>query len=273
MGASGTCNPATCLSDANGQVTFTYTGSGGVGTDDIVACFTSGTPPVEKCSQTVTKEWVGSGTVPLTDFRDVRRPTEINVGPDLCGTGQEAINFTGAAGSGGDTWITVYDPLPNPPPVAFGSVGLSADVQIKLFNNAKGAGLLALFNETAGKKGLALIAVNNGNADKLQLVTVDQAGKRTVLKSVSLGNGIQECLWYRVTMNVVVNGADVTVTGQVFQHESPMDPDTAVAGQVGPTLSFTGARPAGVDATGEVGIVAAATSAFVASSVTNFKQP
>jgi hypothetical protein len=273
--ATGTCNPATCLSDSNGQVTFTYTGSGGPGTDEIIACFTSGTPPTEQCSQTVTKEWTTGPNqpVPLTDFRDVRRPTQINVGPDLCGTGQESINFTGRAGSSGDTWITVYDALPRPPADTFGSVSLAADVLIKRFDNAKGAGLLALFNEAAGKKGLALIPINNGNTDRLQLVTVDQAGKRTVLTSVSLGSAIQQCVWYRVTMNVVVSGADVTVTGQVFQHASPTDPDTAVTGQVGPTLSFTGPRPAGVDATGEVGIIAAATSAVVDSSVTNFSQP
>ena len=262
----------TGVTDANGQATFTVTNDGTEGTDSISATFVNsqGNPQ----SATATKTWTKPPVVPLTDFRDVRRPTQINVGPDLCGVpGKESINFTGTAGSSGDTWITVYDPASNPPPITFGSVSLSADVQIKRFDNAKGAGLLALFNEAAGKKGLALIPMNNGNTDRLQLVTVDQAGKRTVLASVSLGSGFQQCVWYRVTMAVVVSGADVTVTGQVFQHATPTDPDTLVTGQVGPTLSFTGPRPAGVDATGEVGIVAAATNAVVDSSVTNFSQP
>jgi len=49
---------------------------------------------------------------------------------------------------------------------------------------------------------------------------------------------------------------------------SPLNVDGRVP-HVGATLSFSGARPAGVDATGEVGIVAAATSTDVNSSVTN----
>jgi hypothetical protein len=231
----------TDVTDANGQATFTVTNNGTEGTDSISATFdnSQGNPQ----SATATKTWTKPSVVPLTDFGDVRRPTQINVGPNVCGTDKESINFTGNAGSSGDTWNTVYDPAPNPPPVTFGSVSLSADVLIERFDNAKGAGLLALFNEAAGKKGLALIAINNGNTDRLQLVTVDQAGKRTVLTSVSLGSAIQECVWYRVTMAVVVSGADVTVTGQVFQHETPTDPDTLVTGQVGPTLSFTGPAP------------------------------
>ena len=92
---------------------------------------------------------------PLTDFRDVRRAPYINSGLDLCGTGHASINFTGSTGSAGDTWITVYDVTPGTPdedPV-FGSVSLSADVQIRPFNNRKGAGLLALFNEGAERQG------------------------------------------------------------------------------------------------------------------------
>jgi hypothetical protein len=179
------------------------------------------------------------------------------------------LNFTGGAGPASDTWITVYDPAPNPPPVDFGSVRLEADVLIQTYNNTKGAGPLALFNEGAGKKGLALITFDQGNTDSLVLATVDQAGKRTNLKSIGLGNGIKECAWYRVTMDVVVSGTDVAVTGQVLPHVTPGDPTSALGPQVGGTLSFMGARPAGVEATGEVGIVAAATSTNVSSSVTN----
>jgi hypothetical protein len=48
-------------------------------------------------------------SVAFLEFRDVRRAGDINSGPDLGGTGQPAINFTGSAGAGGDTWITVLD--------------------------------------------------------------------------------------------------------------------------------------------------------------------
>ena len=73
-------------------------------------------------------------------------------------------------------------------------------------------------------------------------------------------------------MDVSVAGANVAVTGHVFTHASPTNPDSALGGQVGATLSFTGALPAGVDATGKVGVVAAAKNATVDSSVTNFAQ-
>jgi len=157
----------------------------------------------------------------------------------------------------------------DPLPVDFGSVSVRADVLIRTYNNTKGAGPLALFNEASGKRGLALIVVDQGNTDSLVLATVDQAGKRTTVKAIGLGAGIGECAWYRVTLDVVVSGGDVAVTGKVFQHVTPGDPNSAVGPQVGGTLSFMGARPAGVDATGEVGIAAVATSTNVNSSVTN----
>jgi hypothetical protein len=113
--------------------------------------------------------------------------TGIDIGLDLGGTGHAALNFTGSTGSAGDTWITVYDPAPPPPSVTFGSVGLSADVLIHTFNNKKGAGLLALYNEAPSKKGLALMLYDAGGTDTLVLATVDQAGKLVTLKTVRLG--------------------------------------------------------------------------------------
>jgi len=211
---------------------------------------------------------------PLSSFRGVRRASDINVGPDLGGTGHAAINFTGSAGSGGDAWITVYDTTPGTPDAGplFGDVNLSADVLIQTKNNRKGAGPLALFNEAAGKNGLGLILYDRGGSDFLALATVDPAtGKVTTISSVSLGGGVSENTWLRVTMSVVASGGNIiTVTGRVFRHSTPSDPGSAVGTQVGVTLTFSGARPAGVDATGEVGIVASATSTSVNSSVTNF---
>jgi bacillolysin len=205
-------------------------------------------------------------------FRDVRRAGDINLGADLGGTGQTALNFTGVTGSAGDTWITVYDTNPNDttPTLFTGSVSLSADVLIHRFNNAKGAGLLALYNEEPGKKGLALIVFDNGNSDRLVLATVDQAGRLTALKSVALGVGILEDAWYRVTMDVGVAGKSVGVTGKVFKHAINQDPNSGLGPQVGATLIFGGVRPDGVDVSGEVGIIASAVSAVVDTSVTNF---
>ncbi len=223
-------------------------------------------------------------------FRDVRRPADINCGPDLGGTGHEAVNFTGSTGSAGDTWLTVYDDTPdNPDQVLFtGNVSLSADVLIHPFNNRKGAGLLALFNEGAGQKGLALIPYDNGNTDSLLLAVVDTgSGKLKSLQSVRMCSipgsicrggdaGIQENAWYRLTMDVVVAGDAFTVTGKVFRHTAPNDPNSALGTEVfqvpGP-ISFNGSLTAeGLDSggSGEVGIAASAISAVVDSSVTNF---
>jgi hypothetical protein len=212
-------------------------------------------------------------TPPLTDFRDVRRPLDINAGPDLGGTGHTAMNFTGAAPGGGDTWITVYDTTPADDTVKdlFGSVSLTADVLIHSYNNRKGPGLLALFNEDTGKKGLVLVVYDSGNSDALTLGTVNKdTGVFTGLKTVSLGGAIVENTWYRLTMDVVVSGSSVTVTGKIFQHATPTDPNSALGAQVGTTLIFSGARPAGVDATGEIGMAASAYGAMADSSVANF---
>ena len=210
----------------------------------------------------------------LSDFRDVRRSTEIGVGSDLGDTHHEALNFTGSAGAAGDTWITVYDPAVNPLPATFGTVRVTADVLIHAYNNKKGAGVLALYNEAPSKKGLALILYSAGNTDSLVLATVDQAGKLVTLKTVGLGAAIVENTWYRVDMDVEVTGGLVSVLGAVFSHQTPANPDSALGPQVGAALDFpatllgVGAL-AGLDATGEVGVLSAAFAAANASSVTN----
>ena len=213
--------------------------------------------------------------VPLTDFRDVRRPDNIAIGSDLGGTGHDALNFKGIAGAAGDAWITVYDPAPNPPPATFGSVSLTADVLIHPYNNKKGAGLLALYNEGRLKKGLALTLYSAGNTDSLVLATVDQAGKLTTLLTVRLGAAIAENQWYRVTMDVGVGAGLVSVLGAVFRHEDPLDPNSpVVTPRIGSSINLVAAPLgvgllAGVDATGQVGVLAAAVSAANGSSVTN----
>jgi len=56
-GTSGTCSPnADCTTDANGQVSFTYTGDGGVGTDTISASFVTSREVTE--STLAQKTWV-----------------------------------------------------------------------------------------------------------------------------------------------------------------------------------------------------------------------
>jgi hypothetical protein len=165
----------------------------------------------------------------------------------------------------------VYDTTPADASVqnTFGSVNLSADVLIHTYNNRKAAGLVALFNEGAGQKGLALLLFDSGNSDSLALGTVEQASAAfTALSTAALSGSVVENVWYRVTMSVSVSGGTVAVTGKVFRHATPSDPSSPLGTQVG-TVSFNGALPAGVAGTGEVGIAAAAYSAAVDSSVTN----
>lgn len=66
-GATGVCAPnSDCTSDLNGQVNFTYTGSGGIGIDQIRGCFTNTSGQVI-CSQYVTAEWIIT-TQPVVDY-------------------------------------------------------------------------------------------------------------------------------------------------------------------------------------------------------------
>ncbi|MBI5504984.1 MAG: PQQ-binding-like beta-propeller repeat protein [Deltaproteobacteria bacterium] len=61
IGAAGVCSAnADCVTDANGEVSFTYTGSGGIGTDLIRGCFVNQSEG-QTCSQPVSKEWISGG--------------------------------------------------------------------------------------------------------------------------------------------------------------------------------------------------------------------
>jgi hypothetical protein len=218
------------------------------------------------------------------NFRDTLRGADINAGVDLAGGNHPALNFTGSANTAGGTWMTVLDTDPSTPdedsPFEFRlGLHLSADVLIHRFNNTKGVGLLAGFNEQPGARGLALILWDAGNSDVLQLFTVDPAGKLTSLKGLGLGSAIAENAWYRLELDILpvleldilpVGGGRFEITGTVSKHLTPADPDSDIQAQVA-QLIFSGPLPAGVDArSGEVGIIARAISAAVDSSVTNF---
>ena len=77
---------------------------------------------------------------------------------------------------------------------------------------------------------------------------------------------------YRLSLDVAVTAGDFTVTGRGFKHAQGSDPNDALGGQVGTTLSLpsTSLASKGLLGAGQVGIVASAISAVVDSSVTNF---
>ncbi len=68
-GASGVCSASSsCVTDTNGQVSFTYTSNGTEGIDGIHACFLDSNEQ-DRCSQVATKEWTKAVTpTAVTDF-------------------------------------------------------------------------------------------------------------------------------------------------------------------------------------------------------------
>jgi hypothetical protein len=214
-----------------------------------------------------------SGTEYQDNFRDILRAGDINRAR-LATHLYPSLNFPGAR-TAGATWMTVLDSAPGtgdegPLFTKLCELSLSVDILIRPFNNNKGAGLLAFFNEGIGKKGLVLIILNAGNTDTLQLSTVDQAGKLTLMTWVPLNAGIVYNVGYRMTMQVVDPVANVSVTGKLFQHVVATNPNSPLGPQVGGTLTYTAPLPSGVDTQGEVGLVARAVNAVVDTSVTNF---
>src|SRR5262245_15408751 len=200
------------------------------------------------------------------NFQGILRPNDINPGLDLGGTNHTALNFTGGANAAGSTWLTqVEGPFPEPC-----LLRMSADVLFHTYDNTKGAGLLAFRSQTTGK-GLVLILFNAGNSDLLHLAVVDQLGKLTNLKPISHGGGIGENVWYNLALEVSDPGLDpISVTGKVFRHTIPTNPNSPLGTQVGGNLEFSGPPPVGLDPSGHVGLVARAVSTVVNLSVTNF---
>ena len=78
-GASGLCSiNADCTTDASGRVRFTYRGLGGVGTDQIQACFVDAAGN-SVCSEIATKTWVN--TPPIARCSESVNPAGKNVPP------------------------------------------------------------------------------------------------------------------------------------------------------------------------------------------------
>jgi hypothetical protein len=263
---------ASVFSDANGRII----GRGiAMGSEANWGGFQLARPARAVVTCPTTFDFDFSGTQYADCFRDVQRGGEINAGPDVGATNHPSLAFIGSTGSGGATWLTVYDDTPSSaaPGPTFRAETLCADVLFARFNNIKGAGVVALLNEGVGQRGLALVVSDAGNTDLLRLATVEgdpaKQGKLTILSSVPMKNGIAENVWYRLIMTV--DPTTPRVTGKVFTHSTPLDPGSALGVQVGSTLTYEpAALPAGVTSPGQNGILAQAVSAVVDLSITNF---
>ena len=211
-----------------------------------------------------------------TEFTDIRRDLDINVGPDLGDGGHLAMNFTGSTGSAGDLWMSQYTGG-----AGYSAVRLCADVLAKPFNNRKGAGVFFLYSGGNGlasvsSLGLAAIVTNAGNTDTLILGIANQTnGNFTALAggSYPLGAAIAEKAWYRLRVEAITySGPSLSVDLQVFRHVDPSDPDSALGTQVGPTFTWDGPLPTGIATSGAVGLAAYAKLAVVDSSATHFNR-
>ncbi len=224
-------------------------------------------------------DYDNSATQTTGVFRDVLDGAFINRGLDLGGTGHTALNFTGSDNNVAvDGAIAVYDTnVTDGAATRFtGNMTLSADILVSTFNNAKGAGLLTLFNEGAGNfSGLALYLWDAGNSDKAAMNLVAQNGVTrplpgTTLASVALGTGIAEDVWYRLILDLAFTGSNFTATGSVFSHLTSTDPNSALGAQVGTTLTYNGSLGSTLVDPYEVGLVSRGDQAVRDTSVTNF---
>jgi uncharacterized protein (TIGR03437 family) len=113
-GATGVCSPSTCKTDSSGQVSFTYTGSGGAGTDSIKACVSTTVTGQACCSTplnamaTVQPEAAKSGKVVIIGAATV---------DPKCSSGSANYSYkgwclpiTGPAGELGDFTFSGLDP-------------------------------------------------------------------------------------------------------------------------------------------------------------------
>lgn len=113
IGAAGSCNVAACKTDPTGHVSFTYTGSGGLGIDTITASFLNGSTTVT--SQPVTATWTNSPPSILVSTPSIT----VNEGQTAANSGSyqdsdpgDTVTITASAGSilktgtnsGGWTW-------------------------------------------------------------------------------------------------------------------------------------------------------------------------
>jgi uncharacterized repeat protein (TIGR01451 family) len=102
-GVSGTCSadPA-CHTDANGNVSFTYTNNGTAGTDVIQACFVDGSGS-QRCA-TATKTWIAVADLAITK----------SGAPDPALVGGSLTYTIGVTNNGPSTatGVTLTDPLP-----------------------------------------------------------------------------------------------------------------------------------------------------------------
>jgi hypothetical protein len=198
-----------------------------------------------------------------------------------------ALNFTGPAVSGGQSYLSVYDTTPADHTATKNlfnaQTGIVISADVLFVKHSASGGVVALYNE--GQDGLALLASNGGgnNHDFPKLSLVWQSvGQGVTLDSVNLpDNAFVPGNWYRVTMGLTVSGDTWNMNGTFQNHLIGTDPTSGLDGLI-TTISYTGslldpdASARVLTNPGEVGIMAMGNEGItlpdnVGVSVTNFQ--
>ena len=198
------------------------------------------------------------------------------------GTGPyTALNFTGPAVSGGQSYLTVYDTTPADGTAnkntfdATQGLTISADVMFTI--HSVSAGVVALYNE--GQDGLALLAHNGGgnNPDHARVDLIWQSsGQGTVLSSTTLPYAtLTQLNWYNINMALSVSGDTWSMTGNIYSHLIGTDPTSGLGSLIGNVVYSGSVSAMSLTNPGEVGILAMGNEAIaspdsVGVSVTDF---
>jgi hypothetical protein len=116
-GALGTCAPGSCLTDINGDVSFTYTDANGAGDDTIKASFTDARGSLQ--SATAQKHWIEAANKP-----PVARCKDVTVSAGAGCLADASIDAGSSDPDPGDT-ITVTQTPSGPYPIGTTSVTLT----------------------------------------------------------------------------------------------------------------------------------------------------
>ena len=116
--ATGTCAPAGCMTDSNGDVSFTYTGANGVGDDTIKASFTDANHSLQ--AATAQKHWImNTNKPPVAKCRNATVSAGANCKADA------SIDDGSSDPDTGDTITVAQDP---PGPYALGDTSVTLTV-------------------------------------------------------------------------------------------------------------------------------------------------
>ncbi|HEV8117512.1 MAG TPA: hypothetical protein VGQ32_03250, partial [Thermoanaerobaculia bacterium] len=248
---------------------------------------------------TVQSSGGGSGAIDLRGLRGVLRASEMALGNDV---GEQkppllphfALNFDGPSPPA-TAWLAVSDLA------AYGDVTVCADHLDSEINGEQCGGVAALVTEGSGGRAIVARSCDAKGTDTLRMGVLDTTtGVVTALVNVSLMSRIDTyggtnppancdhhqnqldyhmyCQWIRTCLTVKTNAnGTVTFTATSWLRGSGLkndpsrnEPESESLTLIG-TATWTGPRPAGVAATGKIGLVGTATQGREVISLTNFR--